>query len=537
MFLIDALRPRVVVELGTHYGVSYCAFCQAVKALNLDTRCYAIDTWQGDPQTGFYEASSVLPELKAHHDPLYGTFSSFIHSSFDVAAEYFSDGAIDLLHIDGCHRYEMVRHDFETWLPKLSPHGVVLFHDTNVREQDFGVWRLWEELRLRYPHFELLNGHGLGLLALGEPQPKPLQHLLELTPQELPRVRDFFFQTGRRWAERAESRDREQEHRATAVEKTALEQQLAELHQTLQVQAEELARLRTDLQEREIQVLQLHEAQVRAQPAQALFMPRIEQLELEAAEAARQHELELEQVKNQTAENEAQLARTAQRRETEWEHERARLVLAAQQRDAELGNQLRQARHKLSALQARRSVRWLRAASERFNGYDAWGEIDAAFQQLKDDSVLFGGRLVGFRLRPSPDLRDVAFVSYRLSPGRADLCGVSLALVLDVPLTAGQLGMELMSPDGKTILAQVTVPAAQLTEAAPVRCDFPPIAASARGRLQLRVFASDVDGPMSVFEWCSYSPLGCGPRRARAFCGLTFAEQPAGGSPAPEDKS
>src|SRR6266851_1016025 len=73
MFLIDVLRPRVVVELGTFTGVSYCAFCQAVKELNLNTRCYAIDTWRGDDQSGCY-GSDILAELRAHHDPLYGDF-------------------------------------------------------------------------------------------------------------------------------------------------------------------------------------------------------------------------------------------------------------------------------------------------------------------------------------------------------------------------------------------------------------------------------------------------------------------------------
>src|SRR5438105_231759 len=71
MLLIDMLRPSVFVELGTHYGVSLMAFCQASKELNSGTRCYAVDTWEGDAQTGPY-TQEVLQILRAHHDPAYG---------------------------------------------------------------------------------------------------------------------------------------------------------------------------------------------------------------------------------------------------------------------------------------------------------------------------------------------------------------------------------------------------------------------------------------------------------------------------------
>jgi O-antigen biosynthesis protein len=165
-WIMQAMSPRCFVELGTHTGVSYLAFCQAAKRLGLATRGYAVDTWEGDPQTGLY-GEDIFRALREYHEPRYAQFSRLVRSSFDAAVKHFEDGTIDLLHIDGLHTYDAVKHDFETWRPKLSANAVVLFHDINVREHDFGVCRLWHELAQVYPSFEFLHGHGLGVLGVG----------------------------------------------------------------------------------------------------------------------------------------------------------------------------------------------------------------------------------------------------------------------------------------------------------------------------------------------------------------------------------
>jgi hypothetical protein len=197
MFVVSAHRPRFVVELGSYLGDSYCAFCQTIKTLGLEAQCYAVDTWQGDKHSGYY-GEEILANLREHHDPRYSGFSRLLRCTFDEALPHIPDGSADLLHIDGLHTYEAVRHDFENWLPKLSPRGIVLFHDTNVREADFGVHRLWAELKTSYPSFEFLHGHGLGVLAVGKVESADLQALFRATPEEQTIVREFFFQLGRR---------------------------------------------------------------------------------------------------------------------------------------------------------------------------------------------------------------------------------------------------------------------------------------------------------------------------------------------------
>jgi len=165
-WLVDALRPAMIVELGTHNGYSYLTFCQAVERLNVPCQCFAVDTWLGDEHAGFY-GEEVFSNLQQIHDQRYGTFSQLLRSRFDEALPYFSDGSIDLLHIDGRHSYDDVKQDFESWVPKLSARAIVLLHDTNVRERGFGVWRLWEEVRAKHPSFEFFHGHGLGVLGIG----------------------------------------------------------------------------------------------------------------------------------------------------------------------------------------------------------------------------------------------------------------------------------------------------------------------------------------------------------------------------------
>jgi hypothetical protein len=156
----------------------------------LRTKCFAVDTWEGDDHTGLY-GESVYEYVKAFNDTYYSTFSALIRSTFDDALKDFGEGSVDLLHIDGFHTYEAVQHDFGAWNPKLSDRSVVLFHDISVRADDFGVWKLWEELSSKYPSFSFEHSSGLGVLAVGANVPPPVASLCAVhDPVEVARIRD-----------------------------------------------------------------------------------------------------------------------------------------------------------------------------------------------------------------------------------------------------------------------------------------------------------------------------------------------------------
>jgi hypothetical protein len=195
--LVELAEPRSFVELGTARGDSYCAFCQAISVLGLEACATAVDTWLGDTQSGELDLGT-FEELRTHHDPLYGRFSRLRRTTFDDAALEFQDGTIDLLHIDGCHVYEAVRHDFATWLPKMSERGVMVLHDVAVHDGDFGVWRLWDEVSSSYPSFAFTHGYGLGVLAVGARPPGRVLNFIETASTDGGRTDRLFATVGER---------------------------------------------------------------------------------------------------------------------------------------------------------------------------------------------------------------------------------------------------------------------------------------------------------------------------------------------------
>ncbi len=164
-YLVGLIHPARIVELGVHTGNSFCAFCQAIEMSGVEGTCYGIDTWAGDEHSGRY-GDTAYDDLQSYVRRRYGTFANLIKADFNDSTRLFDNGTIDILHIDGYHTYDAVKNDYENWRAKMAKGGIILFHDTEVKDRDFGVWRFWAEISTKYPSFNFTHGYGLGLLAI-----------------------------------------------------------------------------------------------------------------------------------------------------------------------------------------------------------------------------------------------------------------------------------------------------------------------------------------------------------------------------------
>jgi hypothetical protein len=185
-WLVDVLRPFTLVELTEAPAAPYLAFCQAVSRLRLPTRCYAISGH-----------GARRGELAGYHDGRYAQFSQILRLRAEQMFDRFDDGAIDLLSVDATQSAAFAAH-CGSWLPKLSKRAIILVYGIDDPSTQNSALELWNALSQRYPHFEFVQGSGLGVLGVGKDLPPSLQHLFSLdaiAPRAL-EVREMFARLG-----------------------------------------------------------------------------------------------------------------------------------------------------------------------------------------------------------------------------------------------------------------------------------------------------------------------------------------------------
>jgi hypothetical protein len=124
---VGALPPiGNMAEVGCYQGESTEIFVRKAQ------RVIAIDPWVNG-----YDPSDIASEnvdaalVEAAFDRRHSTNGRVqkLRQTSLAAAVTIQDGSLDMVYLDGDHRYEAVQRDLKAWLPKLKPRGLMCGHD------------------------------------------------------------------------------------------------------------------------------------------------------------------------------------------------------------------------------------------------------------------------------------------------------------------------------------------------------------------------------------------------------------------------
>lgn len=146
-WLVEQALPipsAVIVEIGSWKGRSTRGL--GLAAMGTGGVVFAVDAWQGSASEPTDSLVNAVPGHEAF-DAFRAANADLLSMGYIVPLHLRSVEAavamrrlgmeqhIDLLFVDGDHRYECVKADLEAWLPLVKPGGVVCGHDW-TREED-----------------------------------------------------------------------------------------------------------------------------------------------------------------------------------------------------------------------------------------------------------------------------------------------------------------------------------------------------------------------------------------------------------------
>lgn len=133
-----------IVEVGSYRGRS-TVFLGRGSMDGANVSVYAVDPHSNF--TGVLGGVFGPKDRTAFYQAMLANECSEIVSLINLSSERFSstwDDPVSLLWIDGDHRYEGVKRDFECWLPHLDVNAIIAFDDAT--DSKIGPYKLIDEL-------------------------------------------------------------------------------------------------------------------------------------------------------------------------------------------------------------------------------------------------------------------------------------------------------------------------------------------------------------------------------------------------------
>lgn len=168
--LLDEAQPKAILEIGTARGGMLYLFSRVASPRAL---LISIDLPDGLFGGGYPASKSRLYRSFARHGQRIVLVRGDSHqaASLESIRSVLPRDGLDCLFIDGDHRYDGVKLDFEMYSPLVKPGGVIAFHDIvpGERSRVGGVPDFWKEVKSGSRHREIVEdwaqpGFGIGVL-------------------------------------------------------------------------------------------------------------------------------------------------------------------------------------------------------------------------------------------------------------------------------------------------------------------------------------------------------------------------------------
>ncbi|MEM7815228.1 MAG: class I SAM-dependent methyltransferase [Candidatus Aenigmatarchaeota archaeon] len=168
--ILDSVKPKYIVEIGTAYGGSLFLFCRVSSP---DAIVVSVDLPGGRFGGGYSGLRTLIYKSFAlRNQQLYLLRANSHHEgTLERVKSLLGGNKVDFLFIDGDHTYEGVKKDFAMYKSLVRKGGIIAFHDIAVHLPESGceVSRFWNEIKSKYMYEEIIEsrnqrGFGIGVI-------------------------------------------------------------------------------------------------------------------------------------------------------------------------------------------------------------------------------------------------------------------------------------------------------------------------------------------------------------------------------------
>src|SRR5579864_4329433 len=172
LWLLEQLAkapPRVVLEIGTDRGGTLFLWTRVAAP---DALLLSLDVQKMVGRLGRFSPFALVRqsfERDEQRIELIDQADSHEPGTVEQVRTILAGRSVDFLFVDGDHRYESVRRDFDLYEPLVRPGGMVAFHDISphTTADTEGTAAFWGELKQRYATEERIQdgiaGYGIGV--------------------------------------------------------------------------------------------------------------------------------------------------------------------------------------------------------------------------------------------------------------------------------------------------------------------------------------------------------------------------------------